>query len=533
MCDVVGCCKARGAVAHAEEAVHDVATSGTLRILVQLRGPDTGGLSPFGSSDAVLEEAQTIEDRVPFTLDTAYAPQRLRATTRLGVSAGVGAFHQGLRWIPSLARQVGAISVVGAVKAGMPTPGAAGDRALAAARLPERLRRRSTSHARETDTGDSYVVRGALLAEGEIPRAVDHLLDHPAVVGVYTDPVIAPLLVSISSPAIGDHAEVARRLAVSDLRSAGMTGEGVDVAIVDGGINVEFLREQGLQIHLAPDGTWAPLPSAAAPGAHPMDRAGRHGTMCAYAAAIAAPGATLLDHALLRSGGLLDAHLSQAIQSYRLLADRLEEAAASGTARPLVITNSWGMDGGGLAQDTAFNGLGRYRDRREHPFNEIVGELQDLGADILFAAGNFGEPHPAGPWPAGEPMITGANSHPAVLCVGGVDLSGARAGYSSQGPGALSKAKPDVMAYTHFLGSRSFGPEDPDMGTSAACPVAAGVLAAVRSRFAPRQLSPRLLRGLLRASATRPDAARRDDDYGWGTIEPRRLLALLDDRYGL
>src|SRR5262249_18062175 len=79
--------------------------------------------------------------------------------------------------------------------------------------------------------------------------------------------------------------------------------------------------------------------------------------------------------------------------------------------------------------------------------------------------------------------ITGANSHPDVICVAGVDTNQTLVGYSSLGPGTLFNNKPDIAAYTHFLGSEAFGRGEPDSGTSAACPVMAGVVAAVRSIF--------------------------------------------------
>jgi subtilisin family serine protease len=81
------------------------------------------------------------------------------------------------------------------------------------------------------------------------------------------------------------------------------------------------------------------------------------------------------------------------------------------------------------------------------------------------------------------PTITGANSHPEVICVAGVDINGTLVGYSSLGPGALANEKPDIAAFTHFLGSEAFGKGMPDAGTSAACPVMAGVIAALRSLY--------------------------------------------------
>ncbi|MFD2353051.1 hypothetical protein ACFSTC_32830 [Nonomuraea ferruginea] len=80
----------------------------------------------------------------------------------------------------------------------------------------------------------------------------------------------------------------------------------------------------------------------------------------------------------------------------------------------------------------------------------MVASLDQAGADILFAAGNCGRDCPDGRCAFPERPITGANSHPRVLSIGGVNVRGERVGYSSQGPGRLAERKPDVCAYTHF-----------------------------------------------------------------------------------
>jgi len=71
-------------------------------------------------------------------------------------------------------------------------------------------------------------------------------------------------------------------------------------------------------------------------------------------------------------------------------------------------------------------------------------------------------------------------------------------GYSSQGPGRLTAKKPDISIYTHFVG---FGVYPEDGGTSAACPVAAGVVAAIRSKYPVSKLSPLQLKSLIFKSA--------------------------------
>ena len=75
--------------------------------------------------------------------------------------------------------------------------------------------------------------------------------------------------------------------------------------------------------------------------------------------------------------------------------------------------------------------------------------------------------------------IWGANGHPSVITVGAVNLNELFVGYSSQGPAALDENKPDFCSVTHFAGYfPSLNSDDvSDGGTSAATPIAAGVIA--------------------------------------------------------
>ena len=251
--------------------------------------------------------------------------------------------------------------------------------------------------------------------------------------------------------------------------------------------------------------------------------------MCAYDATIAAPKATLLDYAALLSRApgetAMSGLLSDAVVAYsRLLA--LKTGSQASHRAPMVVSNSWGM----FSPDWDFpvGHPGNYSDNPAHPFNVIVGSLEAAGADILFAAGNCGRDCPDGrcgfgSTAAGRP-VCGANSHPSVLSVAGVDVTRTRAGYSSQGPGRLTAQKPDISGYTHFAGSGVY-PEDG--GTSAACPVVAGVVAAIRSGWSVAKLPPAQLRTLLYKTAVDLGGTGYDYDHGWGVIDPTALLAAL------
>ncbi|HZD38546.1 MAG TPA: S8/S53 family peptidase, partial [Actinomycetes bacterium] len=308
----------------------------------------------------------------------------------------------------------------------------------------------------------TYVVRGSIPDDPERQRdALAQAHRHPEVVGVFSDPTVQTCLVCPGSPAVGNDQDVARLLGVKALADEGLDGHGVPLAIVDTGINVAHLKSKGRSPHYSIPRSWTPQGIQTRPGRHPVD----HGTMCAFDAGIAAPRATLLDYAVLLSRATgetaMSGLLSDAVLAYSKLLGIIQAQPAS--RRRLVVSNSWAMFD--PAWDFPVGHQGNYSDNPAHPFNVIVASLADAGADILFAAGNCGRECPDGRCGFGDLQpIRGANSHPSVLSIAGIDTKKRRVGYSSQGPGRLSAAKPDVCAYTHFTGS---GVYPQDGGTSA------------------------------------------------------------------
>src|SRR6266511_1106088 len=242
----------------------------------------------------------------------------------------------------------------------------------------------------------TYVVRGSIPDDPERQRdALSEAQRHPEVVGIFSDPTVQTSLVCPGSPAVGNDQDVATLLGVKALDDEGLDGHGVPLAIFDAGI--------------------------------------------------AAPEATLLDYAVLLSKTAgetaMSGLLSDAVLAYSKLLGIIQAQPAS--RRRLVVSNSWGMFD--PVWDFPVGHQGNYSDNPAHPFNVIVASLADAGADILFAAGNCGRDCPDGRCGFGDAQpICGANSHPSVTSVAGIDTKKRRVGYSSQGPGRLSAAKPDV-----------------------------------------------------------------------------------------
>jgi hypothetical protein len=358
------------------------------------------------------------------------------------------------------------------------------------------------------NTPATYSVRAAFEDEEAIARIkADRQGD---VVGVFADPTISVM----PSPycgvkAVGTHQDVARKLGVAALKKAGMTGKKVRIVVVDTGIDGSRIPVRG---------GWSPVPDYE-PGTAPPT----HGTMVAFDARLAAPDATILDYALLQSNGQSwSALLSDAISAFANLIALLQSAPG-----PMVVNNSWGMYN--RAEDTPIGSPENYSANPDHPFNQIVGSLVAAGADVLFAAGNCGADCPDGRCGLDDigpgASIHGANSHPEVITVAAVTVTDRRLGYSSQGPGGLYRRKPDVAAYSHFAGSGVF---PADTGTSAACPVAAGVVAALRQKLSVTKRSPASIKGLLQRTAIDLQKDGWDYDIGYGVIDAAAAVKAMD-----
>lgn len=343
-------------------------------------------------------------------------------------------------------------------------------------------------------------------------------------VPIFADPAIEPFITCGGDPPVGNAQDVATALDVPGLGAKGLNGGQVAIAVMDTGINLAFLTSAlGRTPTLDTANSWNAPGATTAAGAYPVG----HGTMCAFDALIAAPNATLLDFPILSlagsGGSAISGVLSAALLAY---AQVLSSWAVTKTGSDLsqyvavVLTNSWGVYN--PSWDFPAGHPGRYIDNPNHPFNLLVGTVVSAGVDVVFAAGNCGADCPASKCQGRTTdTIMGANAHPAVLTVAGCDTTGARVGYSSQGPSITGmdplREKPDITAYTHFLGSQAFGAGSADSGTSAACPVAAGCVAALRTLKSG--VPSNTIFGAFRANPGAHGGAW-GADYGFGIINP-------------
>ena len=365
--------------------------------------------------------------------------------------------------------------------------------------------------------GDPSEAQTRVLIRGEIPTedAAETARRLPGLDGrvrrVFSDPLVERCALC-RNDSEGTAATVAAALETGLLEERGMTGNGVRVAVVDGGFNVRYLKDH-LRANPLDAANSVEFSGAPKPGKQVPD----HGTMCAFEVGIAAAQAALIDVPMLQ-GKALKSLLSDGIRAYAALREALINGLIDG---PLVVTNSWAIFDPGTDFDPDHES--NYTHTLDHPFNIAVESLVDAGADVLFAAGNCGATcrYPGCRFKAGTDTITGANAHPDVLCVGGVGVDGSVVGYSPIG-GTLVHDKPDTLAYTQFDGS---GVDGIDGGTSTACPLAAGVVAAIRTVFPTSVVDPRTLIQLVRATSRGVSSP--GEAWSPGTIDTKSLLDAL------
>lgn len=152
----------------------------------------------------------------------------------------------------------------------------------------------------------------------------------------------------------------------------------------------------------------------------------------------------------------------------------------------------------------------------------------ERGLLVVNSAGNEG----IRPW---HYMIAPADGD-STLAVGATTLSGIRAPFSSQGPTADGRVKPDVMApgvgvWSATVNSNLFSGRN---GTSFSAPLVTGVCALLLQQNPA--LTPNELIELLRRTATNADSP--DTLMGWGIVQaaraaglPETLLVAWDDEF--
>jgi hypothetical protein len=305
---------------------------------------------------------------------------------------------------------------------------------------------------------------------------------------------------------MGDRAWALRTIRVDPgaLTAAGLPGpEQVNIVFLDTGLPRGLLPAANFK-------GWPVLEDPTAPGSdvrQPGNPLTAHGEMVARnaraVALAAAPSARLklLDCPAIPDGiTRLPVFLSSVAAA--LFSIWATISTGSRRAEGWVICNAWGV-----FDPTVKPGHPSYADNHLHPIAIALRLLNLMGADLVFAAGNCGQfcPHPrcspdfTGPFRS----INGANALREVLTVGAVRNDKLWLGYSGQGPGieGMAKEKPDICAPSQFASDDYPGH---NTGTSAACGLAAGAVALLRTKWRSGTLTADRLRDAIRRNAEQP-----------------------------
>ncbi len=381
----------------------------------------------------------------------------------------------------------------------------------------------STELQMSLDAGQEHLVliRGSIL-----PTRFEELRTQPNVVGVHFDTELAPFHVQYGLPHCDDWLidvgselptdcpippcdchptqprgcllDVAAYLGADQIWQDGINGDGVVIGIVDGGILAEGRMDPNLPglvprvIDGWPEANWGTLAGWRG-----------HGNMVAIDALGMAPQASLYDIRISDSSQHT-ARMSDAIAGIHWA---IEKYRAIGT--PQILCCGWGLYQ--QSHDA------KYATDVNHPLTRKIIEAIDEGILVLFSAGNGGQSCPA-TWCGSDTgpgkSIWGTNGHPRVITVGAVNKDEQLIGYSSQGPAALDEYKPDFCGISHFAGYFCS-----DSGTSAACAVAAGVVALLKQ--ARPTLTQEAAKRLLKSTAKDIGPPGWDRHSGSGIIQAK------------
>jgi hypothetical protein len=340
-------------------------------------------------------------------------------------------------------------------------------------------------------------------------------------------------------PLFGDLVLALAQMRAGAAAAKGAYGQNVNVVIIDQGINRNVLGQRVPGANFVggwstpefdkggPPGPFNLIP----PGGWRDDGLGptvTHGTKMASLVLAVAPQARILDLALLPSH-ILNLNgpagfLSWAVAAYWILVTtiswlRLHVPAYGG---PWVLNNSWAVYN--LSMDFPPGHFLNYGSNPNHPLNLAVAAAPLVGIDVVFAAGNCGQFCPDPRCGAGQigpaRSIYGVAAIKDVLTVAAVRSDEIWLGYSSQGPAdpKFASTKPDLCAPSQFADAKDW--DRSFTGTSSACALTTGAIAAKRSLVPPGALSPPALRALAVATA-RPvvNQAGPDERHGAGMID--------------
>lgn len=293
-------------------------------------------------------------------------------------------------------------------------------------------------------------------------------------------------------------------LGVPAMHDCGLTGEGVVIGVQDSGFNVEHIALTNIKIIATRDFVNGDDDVGPEPG--DPDKQFHHGTMVLSTIAGSEPGKFM-----------------GAAPGVSLLLSKTEDISVE---EPFEEDNyvaglEW-IEAMGADLFTASLGYSDWYEQSDYDgktaVTTVAAEMAVAqGLIVINAIGN------AGP----EPTTMGAPADAeGVISVGAVDLDGVVTDFSSRGPTADGRIKPNIVA--PGLDVVTIHPDSPDeyitaKGTSFAAPLAAGAAALLVQAFP--ELGPAELRAMLQDAGD--NAAAPDNAVGWGRPDASLPVTLM------
>lgn len=314
----------------------------------------------------------------------------------------------------------------------------------------------------------------------------------------------------------------ARRTVTADALAI-LRGQKVNVVIIDEGLNKDFI----------PPVNWGGGLSSTTAHAGKAARTS-HGMMIARSILDLAPDAVLYDVPLI-PGRITTGFLSSAHAAiWELLWQIWLRRPYPRWSGPWIFVNAWAVFDRNVEPSR-----GNYTENNNpfgHPLiNAIKQAIGSFNFDVIFAAGNCGEfcgsVRCGGVDRGPGRSIWGANALLEVITAGAVLTNEMWAGYSSQGPGpdknGLARDKPDFCAPSNFRETNDAAVSN--TGTSAACAMTAGIVAALRSNPAWYQnyVPPARMLSALNQSARKTQGAGWNERLGHGILDASGAMSIL------
>lgn len=307
---------------------------------------------------------------------------------------------------------------------------------------------------------------------------------------------LAAARAALADTTYGPGAWAVKQLDVPAVQQLGIRGAGVRIAMLDAGFDTTHPYMAGAQIVAQRDYVGQPDPAGE-----------MHGTATWSLIAANRPGRLV--------GVAPDAQFVLARTEYSPTETRVEEdhwVAAVETAESLgvdIISSSLGY----RSFDNGFSYSSQQLNGDVGVTTVAADSAAARGTLVVVAVGNAG--------PAVQTLDTPADAR-GILAVGATDSLGAVTAFSSRGPTADGRFKPEVVAPGLNVRVASLGGGDTlGSGTSFATPLVAGIAALVQSTRLGRPAAE-LRRGLLDAASFRNAP---DNIHGWGIPDALSVLA--------